>query len=104
MDADTLLQLAQTLVSALAAVPNPVVAAVAIAVGAAIVVYRKYRATKVVDVADVADAAKKAQSAVKAVEAAVPHKAPVAPAAPAFDANVFGAMTQAEKDAAAKKS
>jgi LPS O-antigen subunit length determinant protein (WzzB/FepE family) len=104
MTADTLLQLIQTLVSALAAVPNPVVAAVAIALGAAIMVYRKYRATQAVDPAEVADAAKKAQVALAAVEAALPKKAPVAPAAPAFDANVFGAMTDAEKAAAAKKS
>jgi uncharacterized membrane protein len=96
MDADTILQLAQTLVSALVAVPNPIVAAVAVAVGAALLVYRKYRATKVVDPAEVADAAKKAQAAVQAVEAALPK------AQPKFDANVFGGMTQAEKDAAAK--
>jgi LPS O-antigen subunit length determinant protein (WzzB/FepE family) len=97
MDADTALQLAQTLLSALVAVPNPVVAAVAIALGAAVMVYRKYRSTKVVDPAEVADAAKKAQVALQAVEAALPK------AQPKFDANVFGGMTQAEKDAAAKK-
>lgn len=97
MDADSLLQLAQTLVAALSAVPNPIVVAVAAAVGAGLMVYRKYRATKSVDPQEVADAAKKAQEAAKAIEAALPK------AEPKFDQNVFGAMTESEKAAAKAK-